>query len=63
MPAMAEKRVRFAALDAITRLRMHDLDRDYAASITHPCCSSPFVEAIALADRIVVMSDGRIGDA
>jgi sulfonate transport system ATP-binding protein len=55
----------FAALDAITRLRMHDLVRalrskHHAAMllVTHDVD-----EAIALADRIVVMSDGRIGAA
>ncbi|MEV6947457.1 ABC transporter ATP-binding protein [Streptomyces sp. NPDC051172] len=53
----------FAALDAITRLRMHDLVRalrtkHHAAMllVTHDVD-----EAIALADRIVVMSSGRIG--
>jgi sulfonate transport system ATP-binding protein len=53
----------FAALDAITRLRMHDLVRalrskHHAAMllVTHDVD-----EAIALADRVVVMSDGRIG--
>jgi sulfonate transport system ATP-binding protein len=53
----------FAALDAITRLRMHGLVRalrskHHAAMllVTHDVD-----EAIALADRIVVMSDGRIG--
>ncbi|MEU4040113.1 ABC transporter ATP-binding protein [Streptomyces collinus] len=53
----------FAALDAITRLRMHDLvrglrTRHHAAMllVTHDVD-----EAIALADRIVVMSEGRIG--
>ncbi|WP_369264798.1 ABC transporter ATP-binding protein [Streptomyces sp. R35] len=53
----------FAALDAITRLRMHDLvralrNRHHAAMllVTHDVD-----EAIALADRIVVMSNGRIG--
>src|ERR1700682_1445577 len=55
----------FAALDAITRLRMHDLVRElrrkHHASmllVTHDVD-----EAIALADRIVVMTTGRIGDA
>ena len=55
----------FAALDAITRLRMHDLvrklRRKHHASmllVTHDVD-----EAIALADRIVVMSNGRIGEA
>ncbi|MFD4506188.1 ABC transporter ATP-binding protein [Streptomyces sp. NPDC058457] len=53
----------FAALDAITRLRMHDLvralrSRHHAAMllVTHDVD-----EAIALADRVVVMSNGRIG--
>ena len=52
----------FAALDAITRLRMHNLVRSlrrqhHAAMllVTHDVD-----EAIALADRIVVMSQGRI---
>ena len=52
----------FAALDAITRLRMHDLVRalrskHHAAMllVTHDVD-----EAIALADRILVMSEGRI---
>src|SRR6476619_3727287 len=55
----------FAALDAITRLRMHDLVRDlrrkHHASmllVTHDVD-----EAIALADRILVMSNGRIESA
>jgi sulfonate transport system ATP-binding protein len=55
----------FAALDAITRLRMQDLVRalrskHHAAMllVTHDVD-----EAIALADRIVVMRDGRIGAA
>ncbi len=53
----------FAALDAITRLRMHDLLRDLRARhraamllVTHDVA-----EAIALADRVLVMSRGRIG--
>jgi sulfonate transport system ATP-binding protein len=52
----------FAALDAITRLRMHELVRElrrkHHASmllVTHDVD-----EAIALGDRIVVMSNGRI---
>ncbi|MGH3582977.1 MAG: ABC transporter ATP-binding protein [Mycobacterium sp.] len=54
----------FAALDAITRVTMHDLVRElrrvHQASmllVTHDVD-----EAIALADRIVVMSGGRIGN-
>ena len=53
----------FAALDAITRLRMHDLLRELRARhhaamllVTHDVA-----EAIVLADRVVVMSQGRIG--
>ncbi|MFF4256936.1 ABC transporter ATP-binding protein [Streptomyces sp. NPDC001663] len=53
----------FAALDAITRLRMHDLVRALRSKhqaamllVTHDVD-----EAIALADRVVVMSNGRIG--
>ena len=53
----------FAALDAITRVRMHDLVRElrrkHHASmllVTHDVD-----EAIALADRILIMSDGRVG--
>src|SRR5215213_10932625 len=55
----------FAALDAITRLRMHDLVRELRRKhnaamllVTHDVA-----EAIALGDRIVVMSNGRIGDS
>jgi sulfonate transport system ATP-binding protein len=55
----------FASLDAITRVRMHDLVRElrrkhHASTllVTHDVD-----EAIALADRIVVMSNGRIGNA
>jgi sulfonate transport system ATP-binding protein len=55
----------FAALDAITRLRMHDLVRDLRRKhdaamllVTHD-----IDEAIALADRIVVMTQGRIGSS
>ena len=53
----------FSALDAITRLHMHDLvrrlhDRHGAAMllVTHDVA-----EAIALGDRILVMHQGRIG--
>jgi sulfonate transport system ATP-binding protein len=53
----------FSALDAITRLHMHDLvrrlhERHGAAMllVTHDVA-----EAIALADRILVMHEGRIG--
>jgi sulfonate transport system ATP-binding protein len=55
----------FASLDAISRVRMHELVRElrrkHHASmllVTHDVD-----EAIALADRIVVMSSGRIGNA
>ncbi|BBZ32101.1 ABC transporter ATP-binding protein [Mycolicibacterium confluentis] len=53
----------FAALDAITRLRMHALVRDLRVKhnaamllVTHDVD-----EAIALGDRILVMQSGRIG--
>nr|WP_229859893.1 ABC transporter ATP-binding protein [Streptomyces anandii] len=53
----------FAALDAITRLRMHDLVR--ALRTKHQAAmllvTHDVDEAIAMADRIVVMSNGRIG--
>jgi len=52
----------FAALDALTRIRMHQLVRELVAKhrpgvllVTHDVD-----EAIALADRILVMRDGRI---
>jgi sulfonate transport system ATP-binding protein len=52
----------FAALDALTRIRMHDLVRELVAKhrpgvllVTHDVD-----EAIALADRILVMRTGRI---
>jgi sulfonate transport system ATP-binding protein len=52
----------FAALDALTRIRMHALVRDLVAVhrpgvllVTHDVD-----EAIALADRILVMREGRI---
>ena len=55
----------FAALDAITRLRMHDLVRELRRRhnaamllVTHDVD-----EAIALADRVVVMSNGEIGSS
>ncbi|MCZ4498567.1 MAG: transporter ATP-binding protein [Marmoricola sp.] len=55
----------FSALDAITRLHMHDLVRQlhqrHGAAmllVTHDVA-----EAIALADRILVMHDGRIGSS
>ena len=53
----------FAALDALTRLRMHDLVRGLRAKhdaamllVTHDVD-----EAIVLADRVIVLRDGRIG--
>ena len=52
----------FAALDALTRLRMHDLVRSLRARhdaamlmVTHDVD-----EAIVLADRVIVLRDGRI---
>jgi sulfonate transport system ATP-binding protein len=55
----------FAALDAITRLRMHDLVRALRSKhhATMLLVTHDVDEAIALADRIVVMRDGRIGDS
>lgn len=52
----------FAALDAITRLRMHDLVRALRArhNATMLLVTHDVDEAIALADRILVMRDGRI---
>nr|WP_241961987.1 ABC transporter ATP-binding protein [Rhodococcus opacus] len=52
----------FAALDAITRLRMHDLLRRLHA-VHEPAIllvTHDVAEAIALADRIVVMREGHI---
>jgi len=55
----------FAALDALTRIRMHDLVRDLVARhrpgvllVTHDVD-----EALALGDRILVMRRGRIAFA
>ncbi|MCW2753732.1 MAG: sulfonate transporter ATP-binding protein [Marmoricola sp.] len=55
----------FSALDAITRLHMHDLVRElhrrHGAAmllVTHDVA-----EAIGLADRILVMNEGRIGSS
>ena len=53
----------FAALDAMTRLRMHDLVRALRRrhSATILLVTHDVDEAIALADRILIMHDGRIG--
>jgi sulfonate transport system ATP-binding protein len=53
----------FAALDAITRLRMHTLVRDlrHRHNATMLLVTHDVDEAIALADRIVVMREGGIG--
>lgn len=53
----------FAALDAITRLRMHDLVRDLHRrhNATMLLVTHDVDEAIALADRVLIMRDGRIG--
>jgi len=53
----------FAALDAITRLRMHDLVRALHRrhNATMLLVTHDVDEAIALADRILIMHDGRIG--
>jgi sulfonate transport system ATP-binding protein len=52
----------FGALDALTRIRMHDLLRELCARhrpavllVTHDVD-----EAIGLADRVIVLEDGRI---
>jgi sulfonate transport system ATP-binding protein len=52
----------FAALDAITRLRMHDLVRALRArhDSTMLLVTHDVDEAIGLGDRILVMRDGRI---
>jgi sulfonate transport system ATP-binding protein len=52
----------FAALDAITRLRMHGLVRGLRArhQSTMLMVTHDVDEAIALGDRILVMRDGRI---
>jgi sulfonate transport system ATP-binding protein len=52
----------FAALDAITRLRMHDLVRALRArhDATMLLVTHDVDEAIGLGDRILVMRDGRI---
>jgi sulfonate transport system ATP-binding protein len=54
----------FAALDAITRLRMHDLVRGLRErhDSTMLLVTHDVDEAIALGDRILVMRDGRIAD-
>jgi sulfonate transport system ATP-binding protein len=53
----------FAALDAITRLRMHDLVRALRErhDATMLLVTHDVDEAIALGDRILVMREGRIG--
>jgi sulfonate transport system ATP-binding protein len=53
----------FAALDAVTRLRMHDLVRALRRrhNATMLLVTDDVDEAIALADRILIMHDGRIG--
>ena len=53
----------FAALDAITRLRMHGLVRAlrHRGNATMLLVTRDVDDAIALADRILIMRDGRIG--
>ncbi|GAA1762206.1 ABC transporter ATP-binding protein [Luedemannella helvata] len=53
----------FGALDALTRIRMHDLLRELCARhrpavllVTHDVD-----EAVLLADRVLVLTDGRVG--
>jgi sulfonate transport system ATP-binding protein len=53
----------FASLDALTRIRMHELVVQLCAR-HHPAVvlvTHDVDEAILLADRVVVLSDGRIG--
>jgi sulfonate transport system ATP-binding protein len=54
----------FASLDAITRLRMHDLVRGLRErhDSTMLLVTHDVDEAIALGDRILVMRDGRIAN-
>jgi sulfonate transport system ATP-binding protein len=54
----------FASLDAITRLRMHELVRALRArhEATMLLVTHDVDEAIALGDRILVMRDGRIAN-
>lgn len=54
----------FASLDAITRLRMHDLVRGLRErhDSTMLLVTHDVEEAIALGDRILVMRDGRIAN-
>jgi sulfonate transport system ATP-binding protein len=52
----------FGALDALTRIRMHDLVRQLCAR-HHPAVllvTHDVDEAILLADRVLVLSDGRV---
>jgi len=52
----------FGALDALTRLRMHDLLRELCAR-HHPAVllvTHDVDEAVALADRVLVLDQGRI---
>ena len=53
----------FAALDPITRLRMHGLVRSlrHRRNATMLLATRDVDDAIALADRILIMRDGRIG--
>ena len=53
----------FGALDALTRLKMHDLLRELCTASTSPpilLVTHDVDEAIALADRVVVLSHGRV---
>jgi sulfonate transport system ATP-binding protein len=53
----------FGALDALTRIKMHELLRDLCDR-HHPTVllvTHDVDEALALADRVIVLTDGRIG--
>ena len=52
----------FGALDALTRIKMHDCCSAWSRSTARPCCSSPMTSTrrCKLADRVLVMDEGRI---
>jgi sulfonate transport system ATP-binding protein len=63
VPALVLLDEPFAALDAITRLRMHGLVRalHHRRNATMLLVTRDVDDAIALADRILILRDGRIG--
>ena len=52
----------FGALDALTRLEMHDLLNEawQRAGFTTVLITHDVAEAVALADRVIVMKDGKV---